>query len=105
MFFFMSGMAIATKAAIGSLAYAIVLAFGNVELEYTAIVATGDMIPGLLGVIASVFLIVLGMFGFFLMFGRRLWKIYYDDSASRKWFMVYITLSFLLGLVITMLVV
>jgi hypothetical protein len=104
MFFFITGMTIFTKAATSSLAYAIALAFGNVELEYVTLTATGNMIPNLANVITVMFPSVLVMFAFFLIIGRKLWKVHYTDSRSRTWFMVYITLSFCLGFVLTILV-
>ena len=105
MFFFTTGMTIFTKAAASCLAYASALAFGGVELEYITMTATGGMIPELTTVVAIMFPIVLAMFAFFIVLGRKLWKTHYDDSKSRTWFMVYIALSFLLGIGVTILVV
>jgi len=105
LFFFMTGMSIFTKAAISWFAYAIALAFGNVELEYVTLTATASMIPNLSTVIAIGFPIVLAMFALFILLGRKLWKLHYVDTKSRRGFMVYITLSFWLGLVLTILVV
>jgi len=105
MFFFMTGMAIFSKAAISSLAYALALMIGGVELEYSTFVVTGSMIPNLANFIAVLFLIVLAMFGLFTFLGRRLWKVHYGDSRSRNWFTVYIAMSFWLVLVLTILVV
>lgn len=105
MSFFTIGMAIFTKASVSSLAYAIALASLNVELEYLTIVATGSMIPGLWTAIAMQFLIVLSLFAFFVLLGRRLWRIYYPDSGLRAWFTVYIALNFLLGIALNILVV
>ena len=105
MFFFMTGMTIFTKAAISWFAYGIALAFGNAELEYITLGATGDMIPGLSNVIAIGFPIVLAMFTFFIVIGRKLWQVHYADSKSRTWFLVYIALSFWLGLALTIMLV
>ncbi len=105
MFYFLTGMTIFTKAAISSLAYATVIAFGSLKLDYLSVVATGSMIPGLPFAIAILTLIVLAMFGFFMILGRRLWRIYYPDSESRKWFMLYVAVSFWLGFVFSILVV
>ncbi|MFW9870457.1 MAG: hypothetical protein ACFFFO_05125 [Candidatus Thorarchaeota archaeon] len=105
MSFFTIGMAIFVKASVSSLAYAIALAFLNAELEFITIVATGSMIPDLWFTIVVQSLIVLAMFGFFAVLGRKLWRIYYPDSQSRTWFTGYIALNFLLGVIITILVV
>jgi len=105
MFFFMVGMTIFTKAAVGYFAETLVLAFTHLELHYMHITVTGDMIPNLTGVLTSCILLIPIMFAIFVLFGRRLWKIYYTDSRSRNWFTVYITLSFWLGIVLTMMVV
>lgn len=105
MFFFMTGMSVFTKAAVSWLAYGIALVFGNVELEYMTHRATGDMIPGLSNVILVGVPIVLAMFSFFIILGRKLWQVHYVDSKSRTWFTLYIALSFWLGLVLTIVVV
>ncbi|MFW9768722.1 MAG: hypothetical protein ACFFEM_07845 [Candidatus Thorarchaeota archaeon] len=105
LFFFMTATMIFSKAAISSLAYAIALAYGGVELEISLISATGAMIPGLTDFVLVLLLMTLGMFGLFTFLGRRLWKWFYTDAASRKWFTVYIALSFWLSLVLTILVV
>ncbi len=105
MFFFMTSMTIFTKVAISSLGYAMALAFGNVELIYSNLVATGSMIPGLLDFIAVGIPIVLAMFAFFIVLGRRLWRTYYTDSKSRNGFMLYITLSFCVSLILTIVLV
>jgi hypothetical protein len=105
MFFFMTGMTIFAKAAISWFAYSIALFFGSVELEYITLGATGDMIPGLSNVIAFGFPTVLAMFALFIVLGRKLWRVHYADSKSRTWFLVYIALSFWLGLAITIMVV
>ncbi|MFX1484151.1 MAG: hypothetical protein ACFFCP_13300, partial [Promethearchaeota archaeon] len=105
MFFFLTGMAVFTKTAINSLAYAVALAFGGVELEYFAIVARGDMIPGIYDVVMVLFAIVVAMYILFVALGRKLWTVYYTDSRSKTWFMVYITLSFLAGFTLSILAV
>ncbi|MFW9965329.1 MAG: hypothetical protein ACFFCX_17285 [Candidatus Sifarchaeia archaeon] len=104
-FFFMTGMSIFTKAAISWFAYAIALAFGNVELEYVTLTANGSMIPDLSNVIAIGFPVILAMFALFIVLGRKLWQLYYTDTKSRRGFMVYVALSFWLGLILTILVV
>lgn len=105
MFFFLTGMTIFTKAATSCFAYAIALAFGNVELEYITLTATGSMISDLSTVIVVIFPIVIAMFALFIVLGRRLWQVHYADSKSRSWFMVYLTLSFWLGVALTIMVV
>jgi hypothetical protein len=105
MFFFMTGMTIFTKAVVSWFAYGIALLYGNMELEYMALVATGNMIPGLSNVIAFGFPLALAMFALFILLGRKLWQVHYTDSKSMTWFLVYIALSFWLGFAITIMVV
>jgi hypothetical protein len=105
MFFFITGMTLFSKVAIGCLGYALALFLGNVRLDYGMLSATGDMIPGLSQIIVFGFPIVLVMFGFFIVLGRKLWKVYYADTKSRNGFIAYITLSFWLGLIFTILLV
>ena len=105
MFFFTTGMAVFSKTAISCLAYACALLLGKVELVYFGITATGDMIPGLVNVIAVTFALAVAMFTLFVLLGRKLWTAYYTDSKSKTWFTVFITLSYWLGFVITMMVV
>lgn len=105
LFFFMTGMMIFSKGAIGLIAQALTLAFGGAEIEYSSVIVSGDMIPELASVIAIGIPIILVMFALFVVLGRKLWKVHYADSKSRTWFMVYIALSFWLGLALTVLVV
>ena len=105
MFFFTTGMAVFSKTTISCLAYACALMFGKVELVYFGITATGDMIPGLINVIAVTFALALAMFTLIVLLGRKLWTVYYTDSKSKTWFTVFITLSYWLSFVITMMVV
>ena len=104
-FFFTTGMTVFSKATISCLAYALVLQFGKVKLDYFDIAATGDMIPGLVNVIAVMFVLALAMFALFVLLGRRLWMVHYTDSKSKAWFTVFITLIYWLGFVITMILV
>ena len=104
MFFFTTGLAIFTKAVNSCLAYALALA-GGVELEYITLTATSSMIPDLLTVIVIMFPAVLATFAFFIILGRKLWKTHYTDSKSRTWFMVYIALSFVIGIGLTIMMV
>ena len=105
MFFFTSGMTVFSKSTISCLAYAFALEFRKIELEYLGITATGDMIPGLINVIAVMFTLALAMFVLFVFLGRKLWAVHYTDTNSKKWFTVFITLSYWLGFVVTMVVV
>lgn len=104
MFFFMTGMTVFTKAAIDALAQACALAFFGSRIEFGLIVITGDMVPNLVQGILTSIPIILAMFGLFLLIGWKLWKIHYQDIESRKWFMLFITLCFWIGLAITMFV-
>ena len=104
MFFFSTGMMVFTKTAISCMAQAIALALGA-QIQYGITVATGDMIPNLIQGIAMGFPIVLAMFCLFVVLGWKLWKVHYADSKSRKWFIFFITLSFWLGLTLTIMMV
>ena len=105
MFFYTTGMIIFSKVTIGYLGYALALFLGNVRLDYGMLSATGDMIPGLFNVIAIGGLISLAMFGLFILIGRKLWKVHYANSEYQRGFMTYISLSFWLGLVLTIILV
>ncbi|MHA1963474.1 MAG: hypothetical protein ACXACG_11645 [Candidatus Thorarchaeota archaeon] len=105
MFFFMTGMTIFSKAAIGCTAQALVLAFGNASIQYLNLIATGDNIPILLTALAIEIPIILAMFALFIVLGRKLWQVHYADSKSRSRFTVYIALSYWLGFLLTILVV
>ncbi len=102
LFFFMTGMTIFTKAAVGYFAGALHLLYSTIVFEYTPLVVTGSMIPNYSGVITSCVLLIVPMFAFFVLLGRKLWKNYYTDSKSKNWFTVYITLVFWIGLFISM---
>jgi hypothetical protein len=104
MFFYLTGMMVFSKAAIGCLATGLALAFGR-ELEYGSIVATGPMISGLWYVVVLGFFVVLGMFAMFALIGRKLWKVHYPNAEFRKWFIIYIALCFWGGLAVTMILV
>lgn len=104
MFFFMTSMMVFTKAAIDAFAQACSLAFLNGEIQIGLLVITGDMVPNLVqGILVSI-PIILAMFGLFSLIGWKLWKVHYSDTNSRKWFMLFITLSFWLGLAVTIFV-
>ena len=105
MFFFMTGMTIFTKAAVGYFAGALKLLYSTLEFEYFPLAVTGDMIPNYSGVMTSCILVVLPMFALFVVLGRKLWKVHYTDSKSKTWFTVYITLTFWIGLLLTMMAV
>ena len=104
MFFYLTGMMVFSKAALGCVATGLALAFGA-EIEYGVIAVTGPMIPGLWYVVVLGLLVVLGMFVIFILIGRRLWKVHYPESDFRKWFMIYITLFYWVGFAITMILV
>ncbi len=105
MFFLTTGMTIFAKTAFGCFAQAWALIFGNASITYGVRTATGDMIPNLMDAISFGLPIILAIFVLFLVLGNKLWKMHYDDSESRTWFLVYITLSYWLGLALTILVV
>jgi len=105
MFFFTTGMTIFTKVVAGYFAETLALVLLNVQLRYMDGVVTADMIPDIMGLLASGFLFMLGMFALFIVLGRKLWRVYYTDSKSMTGFMVYITLIFVLGLALTIIMV
>ncbi|TFG32729.1 hypothetical protein EU528_02720 [Candidatus Thorarchaeota archaeon] len=105
MFFFMTGMTIFTKAALGYFAGALKLLFSSIEYQYLNVAVTGNMIPNFSGVMTSCILLVLPMYVLFVVLGRKLWNVYYTDSESKTWFTVYITLSFWIGLILMVVVV
>jgi len=105
MFFFTTGMTIFTKVVAGYFAEALALVLLNVQLRYMHVVVTADMIPYLGGLLVSGLLLMLGMFALFIVLGRKLWRVYYTDSKSMTGFMVYITLTFVLGLALTIIMV
>ncbi|MHA2142446.1 MAG: hypothetical protein ACXADF_14285 [Candidatus Thorarchaeota archaeon] len=104
MFFFMTGMTIFTKTVFGCFAQAWALVFGEASIYYGILSVTGDMIPNLIDALSYGFPIILAMFAFFMVLGRKLWKTHYNDSESRTWFLVYITMSYWMGLALTILV-
>jgi hypothetical protein len=104
-FFFMTGMSIFTKTAIGCFAQALALAFRDASIQYGIRTVTGEMIPNLIEGIAVSIPIILGLFALFTMLGWKLWKAHYADIESRSWFIVYIALSYWIGLALTILIV
>lgn len=105
MFFLMSGMTIFSKAVFGCFAQAWALLFCDASITYGVVSATGDSMPNLIDAISYGIPIILAMFALFILLGNRLWKTHYDDSESRTWFLVFITLSYWIGLALTILVV
>lgn len=104
MFFFMTGMTIFTKTAIGCFAQAWALAFRDASIQYGIRTVTGEMIPNLIeGIVISIPLI-LGLYVLFTVLGWKLWKVHYDDYESRTWFMVFVAMSYWIGLALTILV-
>jgi hypothetical protein len=99
MFFFLTSMMVFTKTAVGCAAQAIALALGA-QIQYGISIATGDMVPNLNQGIAMGLPVILAMFLLFVLLGWKLWKVHYQDSVSRRWFMFYVTMSFWLGLAI-----
>ncbi|MHA1963473.1 MAG: hypothetical protein ACXACG_11650 [Candidatus Thorarchaeota archaeon] len=105
LFFFMTGMMTFTKVAVGSLAQAWALLFGNAQIKIGLLTITGDMIPNLIQAIAFGIPIAFVMFAVFTLLGWKLWKNHYADAKSRRWFMLYISLSFWIGLALTIVLV
>jgi hypothetical protein len=105
MFFFMTGMTVFTKAAIGCIAQTLALWFGNAQIRIGVLTITGSMIPDLNEVRLIGFPFVLVLFAFFAVIGWRLWQVHYSDNKSRRWFIAYIALSYWLGLALTIIMV
>ena len=104
MFFFMTSMMVFTKAAIDAIAQACSLAFLNGQIRIGYLVISGEMVPNLVQGILVGIPIILAMFGLFSLIGWKLWKVHYPDANSRKWFMLFVTFSYWIGLAITMVV-
>ncbi len=100
MFFFLTGMTVFTKTAVSCFAQAMALALGS-QIQYSIMIVSGDMIPNLIQGIAFGFPIVLAMYCLFGVISWKLWQVHYTDSRSRKWFLVFITLIYWLGLALT----
>jgi len=105
MFFFVTGMTIFTKTAISYLAELLALAFANAHIQYMHIIVTGGMFSDIGGLLVFGLSVVLGMFTLFIILGRKLWKSHYSDSKSRNGFMTYITLCFVMGIALTIIMV
>ncbi|MFX1263099.1 MAG: hypothetical protein ACFFAZ_13510 [Promethearchaeota archaeon] len=105
MFFLLTGMMVFTKAAFGCFAQAWALLYNDASINYGVLSATRDMFPSLADAILFGAPIILVMFALFIVIGNKLWKMYYDDSGSRTWFLVFITMSYWTGLALTILVV
>lgn len=86
------------------IAQAYALAFLNKQISFGLFIITPDLLPGLLQGILFGSPILLAMFGLFLLIGWKLRKVHYPDVNSRKWFMLFISLSFWGGLALTMFV-
>lgn len=104
LFFYTAGMMIFSKSAVGGLGYALALALGA-QLRFGINTVTGSMVPDLYEVITIGFLFVFALYAFFALVGQRLWKFHYDDTRSRLGFLLYITVIYWLGLLVTILVV
>jgi hypothetical protein len=105
MFFFMTGMTIFSKAVVGGLAHALALFFGDVQLQIGALIVSGGMIPDLNQVVVWGLIFAIGLYGFFSAIGWKLWQQHYPDRKSRIGFLGFITLSYWLGLILTVLMV
>ncbi|MFW9926527.1 MAG: hypothetical protein ACFFDM_07130 [Candidatus Thorarchaeota archaeon] len=104
MFFYITGLLVFTKSAIGATAQVLSLLSGGL-IRYGLWTVTGNIIPRLYEGLLYGTPILLAMFGLFIFLGRKLWQVYYSDMKSKRWFMVFVTLVFLLSLVISMSVV
>ncbi|MFW9768720.1 MAG: hypothetical protein ACFFF9_05885 [Candidatus Thorarchaeota archaeon] len=101
---FTTGMAVFTKTIVGGLGHAIALALGA-QIPFGIRIVTGNLVPDLNEVVVVGFLFFIGLYFLFLIIGQRLWKIHYDDRRSRLGFLLYITIIYWIGLVLTIMVV
>jgi len=105
LFFFMVGMMTLTKVVVGIVAEAWALLFGNAQIKIGILFITGDMIPNLIQAIIFGIPILLVLFAMFIVIGRKLWKNHYSDIRSRRWFMLYIAISFWIGFGLTIVLI
>jgi hypothetical protein len=105
LFFFVTGMAVLTKTTLGFLAQALVLFYGNAQLQIGALIVTGPMIPDLNEMVSWGLIFAVGLYILFSALGWKLWQQHYQDIKSRLWFLGFITVSYWLGLILMVLTV
>lgn len=104
LFYFTTSMLIMSRAIFGLFAQGLSLGLGG-SIQYGIMVVTGINFPGLdlLQLVAVIMPIILALFAVFLFIGRRLWQIHYpDDRQSRRWFTLYVSISYWLSLLLMM---
>lgn len=106
LFYFTASMLIMSRAIFGLFAQGLSLGLGG-SIQYGIMVVTGINFPGLnlLELVVVVMPIILVLYAVFLFIGRRLWQIHYPgDSQSRRWFTIYVSISYWLSLLLMMVV-
>jgi len=104
LFYFTASMLIMSRAIFGLFAQGLSLGLGG-SIQYGIMVVTGINFPGLdlLQLVAVVMPIILALYAVFLFIGRKLWQIHYPGNhQSRRWFTLYVSISFWLSLLLMM---
>ncbi|UCH05508.1 MAG: hypothetical protein JSW05_04915 [Candidatus Thorarchaeota archaeon] len=107
LFYFTTSMLIMSRAIFGLFAQGLSLGLCG-SIQYGIMVVTGINFPGLdlLQLVALVMPIILGLYVVFLFIGRRLWQIHYPgDRRSRRWFMLYASVTYWLSLILMVVMV
>lgn len=107
LFYFTTSMLIMSRAIFGVFTQGLSLGLGC-SIQYGIMVVTGIDFPGLnlLQLVALVMPIILGLYVVFLFIGRRLWRTHYPgDSQSRRWFTLYVSVTYWLSLLLMMVMV
>lgn len=107
LFYFTTSMLIMSRVIFGVFAQGLSLLLGG-SIQYGIMVVTGIDFPGLnlLQLVAIAMPIMLVLFAVFLFIGRRIWQIHYPgDHQSKRWFTLYVGVSYWLGLLLMMVIV
>ncbi|MHA2602397.1 MAG: hypothetical protein AM324_009740 [Candidatus Thorarchaeota archaeon SMTZ1-83] len=103
LFYLTTSMLMTSRAILGLFAQGLSLGLGG-SIQYGIMVVTGVNFPGLdlLQLVAVVMPIILALYAIFLFVGRRIWQIHYpSDHQSRRWFALYVSISYWLSLLLT----
>jgi len=104
-FFFSTGMLITMKSIFSCFSQSFRLELASGSITYGIQTITKENLVNITNLLESFILpllfIMLIMFGFFILLGRKIWRHHYPNHKfSHYWFMLYITLSFWGSLVI-----
>ncbi len=107
MFFFSTGMLTTMKGVTSCFSQAFKLEFASGSVTYGIQTITKKNLESITDLLESfllpLFFVILILFVFFVLLGRKLWRHHYPNHQfSHYWFMFYITLSFWASLVILM---